>query len=68
MVGILVFIDQTMDASFFVGYITLAYNILTPAKAISKASYSVKRGDGAANRILEFLETDVSITRSGKSN
>ncbi|MBO3116048.1 ABC transporter ATP-binding protein [Winogradskyella sp. DF17] len=59
--GYLVFIDQTMDASFFVGYITLAYNILTPAKAISKASYSVKRGDGAANRILEFLETDVSI-------
>jgi subfamily B ATP-binding cassette protein MsbA len=59
--GYLVFIDQTMDASFFVGYITLAYNILTPAKAISKASYSVKRGDGAANRILEFLETEVSI-------
>lgn len=59
--GYLVFIDKTMDASFFVGYITLAYNILTPAKAISKASYSVKRGDGAANRILEFLETDVSI-------
>lgn len=59
--GYLVFVDKTMDASFFVGYITLAYNILTPAKAIAKASYSVKRGDGAANRILEFLETKNNI-------
>tara|TARA_R110002111_G_scaffold158899_3_gene225692 strand:+ start:1464 stop:3290 length:1827 start_codon:yes stop_codon:yes gene_type:complete len=59
--GYLVFVDKTMDASFFVGYITLAYNILTPAKSIAKASYSVKRGDGAANRILEFLETENDI-------
>ena len=55
--GYLVFIDQSMQASFF-GYIMLAYNILTPAKAISKASYSLKRGNGAAERILELLETD----------
>ncbi len=33
--GYLVFVDKTMDASFFVGYITLAYNILTPAKSIA---------------------------------
>ncbi|EDP70223.1 ABC transporter, ATP-binding protein, MsbA family [Flavobacteriales bacterium ALC-1] len=59
--GYLVFVDKTMDASFFVGYITLAYNILTPAKAIAKASYKVKRGDGAANRILEFIETENTI-------
>jgi len=59
--GYLVFVDKTLDASIFVGYITLAYNILTPAKAIAKASYSVKRGNGAANRILEFLETENSI-------
>ncbi|MFC0605022.1 ABC transporter ATP-binding protein [Winogradskyella pulchriflava] len=59
--GYLVFVDKTMDASFFVGYISLAYNILTPAKAIAKASYSVKRGNGAANRILEFLETENEI-------
>ncbi|WP_299116612.1 ABC transporter ATP-binding protein [uncultured Winogradskyella sp.] len=59
--GYLVFVDKTMDASFFVGYITLAYNILTPAKAIAKASYRVKRGDGAANRILEFIETENTV-------
>ena len=59
--GYLVFVDGTMGASFFVGYITLAYNILTPAKAISKASYTLKRGDGASQRILEFLETENTI-------
>ncbi|MFI2742856.1 ABC transporter ATP-binding protein [Zhouia sp. PK063] len=59
--GYLVFIDKTMDPSFFLGYIMLAYNILTPAKAISKASYSVKRGNGAAERILELLSTENTI-------
>ncbi len=60
--GYLVFIDQSMQPSWFLGYIMLAYNILTPAKAIAKASYAVKRGDGAAARILELLETENSIT------
>jgi hypothetical protein len=32
---------KLLMASFIV-YLTLAFNILTPAKAISKASYSVK--------------------------
>ncbi|QLE02155.1 ABC transporter ATP-binding protein [Galbibacter sp. BG1] len=59
--GYLVFVDESMEASFFIGYITLAYNILTPAKLISKASYSLKRGNGAAERILELLETENTI-------
>lgn len=60
--GYLVFVDATLEASFFIGYIMLAYNILTPAKAISKASYSVKRADGSAQRILEILEAENTIT------
>ncbi|UNY97653.1 ABC transporter ATP-binding protein/permease [Zhouia spongiae] len=59
--GYLVFIDNSMEASFFLGYIMLAYNILTPAKAISKASYSLKRGNGAAERILDLLNTENPI-------
>jgi subfamily B ATP-binding cassette protein MsbA len=39
----------------------LAYNILTPAKAISKASYSVKKGNAAAERVLEIIETKSPI-------
>jgi subfamily B ATP-binding cassette protein MsbA len=34
----------------------LAYNILTPAKGISKAYYNIKKGDAAALRVLEILE------------
>jgi subfamily B ATP-binding cassette protein MsbA len=60
--GYLVFVDRTLEASFFIGYIMLAYNILTPAKAIAKASYSVKRADGSAHRILELLEAENTIT------
>lgn len=60
--GFLVFVDQTLEASFFIGYIMLAYNILTPAKAIAKASYSLKRADGSAHRILELLEAENTIT------
>ncbi len=60
--GYLVFVDKTLDASFFLGYIMLAYNILTPAKAIAKASYSIKRANGSAERILELLEAENTIT------
>ena len=40
----------------------LAYNILTPAKSISKASYGVKKGNAAAERVLEILETENPIS------
>jgi len=59
--GKMVLIDQTLDGSSFIAYMGLAYNILTPAKAISKASYSVKKGNAAAERVLEILETESTI-------
>lgn len=59
--GRLVLIDQTLNPALFIVYMGLAYQILTPAKAISKASYSVKKGNAAAERILEILETENNI-------
>ena len=59
--GKMVLIDKTLDASSFIAYMGLAYNILTPAKAISRASYGVKKGNAAAERILEILETENPI-------
>ena len=59
--GQMVLIDKTLDAASFIGYMSLAYNILTPAKAISKASYGVKRGNAAAERVLEVLEQENTI-------
>ena len=59
--GSMVLVEKTLPAEAFIVYMGLAYNILTPAKAISKASYSVKRGNAAAERVLEILETTSSI-------
>ena len=59
--GKMVLVEKTLDASSFIAYMGLAYNILTPAKAISKASYGVKKGNSAAERVLEILETDNPI-------
>ncbi len=60
--GNMVLIEQSLDAATFIAFLGLAYNILTPAKQISKASYSVKKGNAAAERILAVLETPSTIT------
>ncbi|MEQ3690256.1 MAG: ABC transporter ATP-binding protein, partial [Flavobacterium sp.] len=60
--GNLVLVDKTLNGALFIVYLGLAYNILTPAKAISKASYSVKNGLAAAERVFEVLETENTIT------
>lgn len=59
--GSLVLVDKTLAPDAFIVYMGLAYNILTPAKAISKASYSVKKGNAAAERVIEILETESTI-------
>ena len=59
--GKLVLIDKTLNGALFIVYLGLAYNILTPAKAISKASYAVKNGLAAAERVFEILEVENTI-------
>lgn len=56
--GTLVLVDQILDGDEFIGYLGLAYNIITPAKSISKASFTIKKGNAAAERILQILETE----------
>lgn len=46
----------------FIGFMALAYNILTPAKSISNAIYGIRKGDSSAQRVLEILETKNTIT------
>jgi len=65
--GTLVLQDGTLSGGAFIGYIGMAYNILTPAKAISKASYQVKNGSAAAERVFEILETPNAIEDSVQS-
>jgi len=65
--GRMVKIDGTLDGSTFIVYMGLAYNVLTPAKGISKAWYNIKKGNAAAERVLEILETENSITDADKA-
>ena len=54
----MVLVEGTLGGEQFLTFMGLAYNILTPAKAISKASYSLKKGNAAAERVLEILNTE----------
>ncbi len=60
--GHMVLVEETLDGATFIAFMGLAYNILTPAKQISKASYSVRKGDAAAERIFQVLDTPSTIT------
>ena len=59
--GQLVLVDLQLKPAAFLTYMGLAYGVLTPAKAISKASYSIKKGNAAAHRVIEILETESTI-------
>jgi subfamily B ATP-binding cassette protein MsbA len=59
--GRMVLVDKTLTPDEFITYMALAYNILTPAKAISKASYKVKSGNASADRVLEILKTESTL-------
>ena len=59
--GSLVLVDKSLDGAIFLVFMGLAYNILTPAKAISKASYAVKNGIAAADRVFEILEQENTV-------
>lgn len=59
--GKMVLIDQSLSGTVFISFMLLAYNILTPAKAISKAAYTIKRGDAAAERVLLLLSATEKV-------
>jgi subfamily B ATP-binding cassette protein MsbA len=59
--GHLVLGEKSLSSTAFITYIALAYTILTPAKAISKASYQVKSGLAAAERVFSLMEQESTI-------
>ena len=65
--GRMVLVDQTLSGAIFLSYLGLAYNILTPAKGISKAFYNIKKGDAAAQRVLDILEAKDDMEDTSES-
>ena len=54
--GKLVLIEMDLKPAAFITYMGLAYGVLTPAKSISKAFYSLKKGNAAAERVFEIID------------
>ena len=60
--GHMVLIDKTLSPAAFITFITLAYNILTPAKAIAKAGYTIRKGMASVERIFDILDAENPLT------
>ena len=54
--GSLVLIDGSMSGSAFIAYMGLAYQILTPAKSITKANQALMGGNAAYERVAFILD------------
>ena len=65
--GRLVLVDGVLSGSAFIAYMGLAYGVLTPAKGFAKAIYSVRKGNAAASRVIEYLFYQPKIISSNKA-
>lgn len=59
--GGLVLEDNGFESSAFIGYIFFFYQIITPAKALSKATNNVQRGNASSERVFEILDAENPI-------
>jgi subfamily B ATP-binding cassette protein MsbA len=55
---------SSLTVSEFVAYLAFYYQILVPAKDITKAYAGIQRGMAAADRIFDVLDTPVAITKA----
>ncbi len=65
--GKMVLINASISGTTFIVFMGLAYNILTPAKNLSKSFYSIKKGNAAAERVFEIIEYGKEINDQGRS-
>lgn len=56
--GMLVLVEQSLSGGAFIAYMGLAYQILTPAKAITKAHHALQGGNAAYERIAFILDAE----------
>ena len=53
--------EITLEASVFLTYLALFYNIINPAKTLSTSFSNMQKGTAAINRIEEVLKTPVMV-------
>ncbi|NIJ45766.1 subfamily B ATP-binding cassette protein MsbA [Wenyingzhuangia heitensis] len=54
--GTLVLVEESLTGGAFITYMGLAYQILTPAKAMAKASHAIQGGNAASERVRFILD------------
>lgn len=59
--GRLVLKNQLLEASVFIGYLGIFYNIINPAKTLSTSFSNMRKGAAAIGRIEEVLKTPVTV-------
>lgn len=59
--GSLVLKNQLLEASAFLGFLAIFYNIINPAKALSTSFSNMRKGAAAINRIEEILNTPITV-------
>ncbi len=59
--GRLVLKGQLLEASVFLGYLGIFYNIIQPAKTLSTSFSNMRKGAAAIGRIEEILKTPVTV-------
>lgn len=53
--------DSNLDAADFIFYLVTFYNIISPAKELSKTSYTLRKGMAALGRVDDILQADNPI-------
>ena len=64
--GKLVLQQQLLEASAFIGFLGIFYNIINPAKALSTSFSNMRKGSAAINRIEEILNAPL-VVEEGKN-
>lgn len=59
--GRLVLQNQLLEASAFLGFLGIFYNIINPAKALSTSFSNMRKGAAAITRIEEILKTPITV-------
>jgi len=58
--------NSSIDAAEFIYYLIIFYSIINPAKDLSRASYSIRKGMASLDRIDKILNTENNIPEPKK--
>jgi ABC-type multidrug transport system fused ATPase/permease subunit len=58
--------NSSIDAAEFIYYLIIFYSIINPAKDLSRASYSIRKGTASLDRIDKILNTENNIPEPKK--